>query len=77
VLARRLPLLCLASLLMGGGLYFSARALQPYVDDPRLAVQTMVLAALVIIGLALFILFSQLTGAMDLRRLIRGVLKRT
>src|SRR5207248_887993 len=28
VLARRLPLLCLASLLMGGGLYFSARALQ-------------------------------------------------
>src|SRR5207344_3037780 len=50
VLSRRLPLLCLASVLMGGGLYFSARALKPYVDDPRLAVQVIVLAGLVGIG---------------------------
>jgi putative peptidoglycan lipid II flippase len=77
ILRRRLPLLGVASLLMGGGLYFSARALHRYVDDPHLGVQVIVLAVLVFLGLFLFTLFSQLTGAMDVRRLVRGVLKRT
>jgi putative peptidoglycan lipid II flippase len=77
MLSRRLPLLCLASVLMGGGLYFSARALAPYVDDPHLGVQVIVLVVLVFLGLLLFTLFAQLTGAMDLRRLVRGVLRRS
>jgi putative peptidoglycan lipid II flippase len=75
-LRRRLPLLCLASALMGAGLYACARALRSYVADPHLAVQVMVLAILVVLGLLLFTLFSQLTGAMDLRRLVRGVMRR-
>jgi putative peptidoglycan lipid II flippase len=77
VLTRRLPLLALASLVMGGGLYLTARVLKSYVDNPHLSVQVVVLAILVALGFLLFTLFSQLTGAMDVRRLVRGVLKRT
>ena len=40
-------------------------------------VQVIVLAVLVFLGLLLFTLFAQLTGAMDLRRIVRGVLRRT
>jgi len=74
VLKRRLPLLGIASLLMGGGLYLTARVLESYVANPHLSVQVAVLAILVALGFLLFTLFSQLTGAMDLRRLVRGVL---
>jgi putative peptidoglycan lipid II flippase len=76
-LNRRLPLLGLASLLMGGGLYVSARVLGSYVVNRHLSVQVGVLAILVALGFLLFTLFSQLTGAMDVRRLVRGVLRRT
>jgi putative peptidoglycan lipid II flippase len=73
---RRLPLLALASLLMGVGLFFASIFLSPWLSDPRLVVQVVVIAALVAIGLALFALFSQLTGAVDLRRVLTGLRRR-
>jgi putative peptidoglycan lipid II flippase len=70
MLRRRLPLLTLAALLMGVGLYAAAWLLAPYVADPRLSVQVAVMTALVALGLFLFGLFVHVTGAIDLRRIV-------
>ena len=75
-LKRRLPLLALAALLMGIGLYASSMALAPWIADLRLIVEVVVIAALVTIGVFLFALFCQLTGAVDFRRVLTG-LRRT
>ncbi len=72
-LKRRLPLLGLAALLMGGGLYLAVIALGPLVNDPRLSVEIIVIAVLVGLGIALFALFCQLTGAIDFRRVVTGL----
>jgi putative peptidoglycan lipid II flippase len=75
-LQRRLPLLALASLLMGVGLYASAMLLSPYIADGRLVTRVGVIAALVAIGLLLFALFCQLTGAVDFRDIVRRLRRR-
>lgn len=75
-LKRRLPLLALASLLMGVGLFFAAIFLSPWIKDPRLVVEVAVIVALVAFGGALFALFCQLTGAIDLRRVVTGLRRR-
>jgi putative peptidoglycan lipid II flippase len=76
VMKRRLPLLALAALVMGVGLYAAAWLLKAYSEDPRFSVQVAGLAALVAFGFALFTLVAQVTGAMDLRRIVRSVLRR-
>ena len=61
---------------MGIGLYASSMALAPWIADSRLIVEVVVIAALVAIGVFLFALFCQLTGAVDFRRVLTG-LRRT
>jgi len=67
-LRRNLPLLAVASVAMGIGLYGAAWVLQPYVADEHILIRVGVIAALVLIGLVLFLLFCQITGAVDFRR---------
>jgi putative peptidoglycan lipid II flippase len=67
-LRRNLPLLALASVAMGIGLYAAAWALQPYVADEHILIRVIVIATLVVIGLVLFLIFCQITGAVDFRR---------
>src|SRR5262249_46863211 len=67
-LKRRLPLLALASVLMGVGLFFAAIFLRPWLHDPNIIVEVVGLAILVGIGMLLFTVFCQVTGAVDLRR---------
>jgi putative peptidoglycan lipid II flippase len=74
---RRLPLLALASVLMGVGLYFAAWALAPFLADSRLIVGAAVIAALVLFGVILFALFCQVTGAVDFRQIVTRLRRRT
>ena len=71
LLVRRLPLLALASLLMGGCLAGAVWWLGPELAAPRLIVRAATVAALVAGGVILFTLFCQLTGVVDFRRLLR------
>ncbi|WP_417767002.1 murein biosynthesis integral membrane protein MurJ [Stappia sp.] len=64
---RRLPLLALASLLMGAGLYAGALLLEPFLFGASMLARFAALAALVAAGMALFAFFVQVTGAVDLR----------
>jgi putative peptidoglycan lipid II flippase len=75
-LRRRMPLLALAALVMGAGLWLAARALRAQIADPSLVVQVGALLVLVLLGLLLFVLVAQVTGAMDVRRIVRSVLRR-
>jgi putative peptidoglycan lipid II flippase len=72
-LKRRLPLLGLASIAMGLALYGALFALAPYLDDGRTLVRLAVLAVLVGGGFAVFVLFSQMIGAIDLKALWSGL----
>ena len=71
VLRKRLPLLALAAVLMGVGLYVAAWLLAPYLADARLLVRVAIIGALVLIGLVLFLAFCQATGAVDFREIVR------
>ncbi len=64
---RRLPLLALASLLMGAGLYGGALLLAPIFADGSTLLRFAALGVLVAAGMTLFALFVQLTGAVDLK----------
>ncbi|MEO8667861.1 MAG: murein biosynthesis integral membrane protein MurJ [Bauldia sp.] len=75
-LRRRLPLLALASVLMGVGLFFAAIFLRPWIGDPDLIVEVVGLCILVAIGLVLFVAFCQITGAVDFRRIVAGLRRR-
>ena len=75
-LQKRLPLLAIAAVLMGVGLYAAAWLLAPYVEDARLVVRVVIIGALVLIGVVLFALFCQVTGAVDFRHITRRLLKR-
>jgi putative peptidoglycan lipid II flippase len=72
---RRLPLLALASVLMGIGLYGMAWFLSSTFTDPSILVQVGGLVLLVSTGLALFALICHLTGAVDGGRVL-SVLRR-
>ena len=74
-LKRRLVLLLVASLLMGAGLWGADWLLQPMTAARDVTVQAAGLAILVSVGLLLFALFCQITGAFDFRRLA-GLVRR-
>ncbi len=71
-LARNLPLVLLASLLMGAAVWGLALALDPWLQ-PRvpLAVRLGALATLVGGGLLIYLVLIQATGVLDLRTLVR------
>jgi putative peptidoglycan lipid II flippase len=75
-LRKRLPLLLIASILMGVGLYGSSLALGAWVEDPSVFVQASALAILIAIGAVLFAVFCQVTGAVDVRDILRGLRRR-
>jgi putative peptidoglycan lipid II flippase len=75
-LRRRLPLLLLASLLMGVVVWIAAWLLGPWLLADSIAVRAAVMVALVAVGLVFFALFCQLTRVIDFRRLLKLVLTR-
>ena len=75
ILRRRLPLLLVASLVMGVGLWFAAIWLAPWLGDRDLVVEGMALAVLILIGLLLFAVSCQVSGAFDFRR-VAGLFRR-
>jgi putative peptidoglycan lipid II flippase len=75
-LRRRLPLLSIASVLMGAIVYGSSLVLAPYLHGQHVDVEVPALAALVGIGLIAFAIMVQASGAIDLRRVIASVLRR-
>jgi len=72
-LSRRLPLLALASVLMGVVVYAAAWALAPWLLADRLIVRASVMVALVAIGAVFFALFCHFTGVVDFRRVLAEV----
>ena len=72
LMKKRLPLLAVASLLMGAAVWLSAWWLAPWLSVGALPVRLAILAALVVGGAAFFGAFCQLTGTVDFRRLRRS-----
>jgi len=66
-LTRRLPLLAVASALMGASLWVAIRLLEGPLADPSLAVRAATVGALVMGGVVLYALFCQVTGVVDFR----------
>jgi putative peptidoglycan lipid II flippase len=75
-LRRRLPLLAGASVVMGAIVYGAALGLAPYLHGQRVAVEVPALAVLVAVGLVSYAILVQASGAIDLRRVARSVLRR-
>lgn len=73
---KRLPLLLVASILMGAVLYGGALALAGPLAAPLLAMRIAALFVLVVVGMAAFALFVQLTGAVDLKGYMARGLRR-
>jgi putative peptidoglycan lipid II flippase len=73
-LRRRLPLLALASVLMGIVVYAAAWALNPWLLSDSLIVRALVMVALITIGVVIFALFCHFTNVVDFRRVIRSSL---
>jgi putative peptidoglycan lipid II flippase len=73
---KRLPLLALASVLMGGGIYAGAQLLAPWLGGASVLGRFGALALLVLAGLVLFAAFVHLTGAVDLKAALRGLRSR-
>ncbi|MCC6736078.1 MAG: murein biosynthesis integral membrane protein MurJ [Bauldia sp.] len=69
-LRRRLPLLLVAALLMGAALWFGVGLFDRLLADPSTLTRSLALAAIVLAGMVLFIVFAQLVGAADFRRLL-------
>ncbi len=65
---RRLPLLALAAAIMGAALYAADRTFGPGAAAAGLAAETLFVGGLVIGGMAVFMLFAQVTGVVDFRR---------
>ncbi|MBA5778800.1 murein biosynthesis integral membrane protein MurJ [Stappia sp. F7233] len=74
--AKRLPLLCLASVLMGFVLYGGALSLASLLAAPSLLTRFSALALLVLVGMAAFAVFVQLTGVVDLKGYLGRALRR-
>jgi putative peptidoglycan lipid II flippase len=73
VLAKRLPMLVLSCALMGAALYFGARSMAPlFAPEASLLVQIGALLALIAGGAAVYFLAAEITGAMQLRALVRN-----
>ncbi len=72
-LARRLPLLALAAVIMGAVLVVSLGVAGPYLAAPSLLARVAALAVEVALGVAVFGLAAQVTGAIDLRGMARAL----
>jgi putative peptidoglycan lipid II flippase len=70
---RRMPLLALASVLMGLGVYLAAWWLDPVLRGGNLIAAALAMAAIVGGGVLFFALFSQFTAVVDFRRLFSGM----
>ncbi len=70
-LRRRLPLLALASVMMGVAVWVAAWLLTPWLMHGAILVRALVMLALVVGGAVFFALFCQLTGVVDFRRFLR------
>lgn len=76
-LKKRLPLLLLAALLMGGCLTLAQWQMAPFLADPSLLVRAVAVGILVFGGVVVFAVFCQLTGAADFKGALAKVLRRT
>jgi putative peptidoglycan lipid II flippase len=76
ILRQRLPLILLAAVLMGASLLLAMWAGAPLLDSPIFMVRATAVGILVVVGMILFALFCQLTGAADFRRAIKLALRR-
>lgn len=66
-LKKRLPLIGVASVLMGVCLTLTQWAMAPFLEAPALLVRAASVGALVVGGVVVFVVFCQLTGAADFR----------
>ena len=74
---RSIPRMVLASLVMGGGLYWGAPYLAPWLDRAQpFSIQAGALAVLILGGMVLYFLISALIGAFSTRALVRKFLRR-
>ncbi len=71
LLRKRIPLLALASLLMGGGVWLAAWWMAPWLASGPLVTRLAALAVLVAGGVALFVAICQAAGVVDFRLLFR------
>ena len=71
LMRKRLPLLALASVIMGVAVWLAASWLAPWLNAGSLVVRLLALAALVTGGVALFAAICQATGVVDFRLLFR------
>jgi putative peptidoglycan lipid II flippase len=76
LLRKRLPLLALASVLMGACLYAAMLGLSSLLIDPNIFIRATAVGALVVAGAFLFALFCHLTGAVDFRQSLKTIRKR-
>jgi putative peptidoglycan lipid II flippase len=77
IFRKRMPLLALASLMMGVGVYLAAWWLMSWLDSGNPFVAGGAMAAIVLGGIAFFAAFCQFTGVVDFRRLFLGARRRT
>jgi len=75
-LRHRLPLMLVASLIMGVVVWFAAAAAAPWLVDRHILVRGLALCGLVGLGVAIFAAFCQVAGVIDFRRVIRAVVFR-
>ncbi|MEI2386878.1 murein biosynthesis integral membrane protein MurJ [Breoghania sp. JC706] len=75
-LRKRLPLLVLASVLMGGIVFAGYLLFAPVFGQALLPVRAGALAALVVVGMATFAVFVQVTGASDLLGYFKAALRK-
>jgi putative peptidoglycan lipid II flippase len=76
LLTRRLVLLALASLVMGGALVIGADLMEPWLRDERELVSGTALLALCAGGFVVYGLATVLSGAVDVKRYARAILER-
>ncbi|MCW5716357.1 MAG: murein biosynthesis integral membrane protein MurJ [Bauldia sp.] len=69
-LRRRLPLLLLAAVLMGASLWLGLGLFDRLLADPSTLTRSLALALIVLAGVLLFVVFAQLVGAADFRKLL-------
>ncbi len=75
-LKRRVPLLAASAVMMGVVVFGLSIFLRPYLQQQPLTVEIVALAVLVAVGFGFFAMMVQLSGAVDIRRVVRSVLSR-
>lgn len=75
-LKKRLPLIAVASVLMGGCLALAQWLMAPLLAAPDFFLRAIAVGVLVVGGVVVFVVFCQLTGAADFRGALAKVLRR-